>query len=114
MANKFKPSHVNTMIQKLGTILGLLKALLLIESDSCILQLVKTCSSTLLVDNIQLLQSKAMSLTSAICYLYTQLKSYVFGEVIQLLWKLPFSKRVARAFHLSDEEQKKFLIFLKL
>ena len=47
------PAHVNTMIQKLCTILGLLKALLLM-SDSYILQLVKTCFSTLLVDNIQL------------------------------------------------------------
>ncbi|XP_057521747.1 sister chromatid cohesion protein SCC2 isoform X2 [Amaranthus tricolor] len=107
MANRI-PAAVNTVFQKLCTILGLLKDLLLVErlSDSCILQLVKTCLSTLLVDNIQLLQLKAMSLTSAIFYLYTQHRSYVVDEVIQLLWKLPFSKRAARAYHLSDEEQK--------
>ena len=46
------------------TILGLLKDLLLIERlpDSCILQLVKTSFSTFLVDNIQLLQLKAIGL----------------------------------------------------
>ena len=46
------------------------------------------------------------SLTLQIFYLYTQHRSYVVDEVIQLLWKLPFSKRAARAYHLSDEEQK--------
>lgn len=62
------PAAVNNVFQKLCTILGLLKDLLLVErlSDSCILQLVKTCLSTLLVDNVQLLQLKAMSLISAV------------------------------------------------
>lgn len=55
---------VNTILQKLCTILGLLKDLFLIErlSDSCILQLVRTSFTTFLVDNIQLLQMKAIGL----------------------------------------------------
>jgi cohesin loading factor subunit SCC2 len=59
---------VNVILQKLCTVLGLLKDLLLIErlSDSCILQLVKTSITTFLVDNIQLLQLKAIGLLSAV------------------------------------------------
>lgn len=62
---------MNTILQKLCTVLGLLKDLLLIErlSDSCILQLVKTSITTFLVDNIQLLQLKAISLLSAVLIL---------------------------------------------
>ncbi|XP_048494464.1 sister chromatid cohesion protein SCC2 isoform X2 [Beta vulgaris subsp. vulgaris] len=110
------PAAVNIVFQKLCTILGLLKDLLLVErlSDSCILQLVKTCLSTFLVDNIQLLQMKAMSLISGIFYSYSQHRSYVVDEVIQLLWKLPFSKRAARAYHLSDEEQKQIQMITAL
>jgi cohesin loading factor subunit SCC2 len=61
-------SAVNVILQKLCTVLGLLKDLLLIErlSDSCILQLVKTSISTFLVDNIQLLQLKAIGLLSVV------------------------------------------------
>ncbi|XP_020223012.1 sister chromatid cohesion protein SCC2 [Cajanus cajan] len=99
---------VNTILQKLCTVLGLLKDLLLIErlSDSCILQLVKTSITTFLVDNIQLLQLKAISLLSAIFYLYTQHRTYVIDEVVQLLWKLPFSKRALRSYHIREEEQR--------
>lgn len=59
---------MNSILQKLCTILGLLKDLLLIErlSDSCILQLVKTSFTTFLVDNVQLLQLKAIGLLSAV------------------------------------------------
>lgn len=59
---------VNTILQKLCTIVGFLKDLLLIErlSDSCILQLVKTNFATFLVDNIQLLQLKAISLIGGV------------------------------------------------
>jgi len=59
---------VNVILQKLCTVLELLKDLLLIErlSDSCILQLVKTSITTFLVDNIQLLQLKAIGLLSAV------------------------------------------------
>lgn len=59
---------MNNILQKMCTILGLLKDLLLIErlSDSCILQLVKTSFTTFLVDNIQLLQLKAIGLISGV------------------------------------------------
>lgn len=58
------PAAVNTILQKLCTILSFLKDLLLVErlSDSCVLQLVKTSFTTFLVDNIQLLQLKAINL----------------------------------------------------
>ncbi|XP_074301970.1 sister chromatid cohesion protein SCC2-like isoform X1 [Silene latifolia] len=107
---------VNTVCQKLCTVLGFLKDLLFIErlSDSCILQLVKTCLATLLVDNIQLLQMKAMGLISGIFYSYTQHRSHVVDEVVQLLWNLPFSKRAARAYHLPDEEQKQIQMITAL
>lgn len=61
-------SAVHSILQKLCTILGLLKDLLSIErlSDSCILQLVKTSFSTFLVDHIQLLQLKAIGLISGV------------------------------------------------
>ncbi|XP_057447706.1 sister chromatid cohesion protein SCC2 isoform X2 [Lotus japonicus] len=99
---------VNTILQKLCTILGLLKDLLLIErlSDSCILQLVRTSITTFLVDNIQLLQLKTIGLVSAIFYLYTQHRTYVIDEMIQLLLKLPHSKRALRTYYIRDEEQK--------
>ncbi|KAL1338205.1 sister chromatid cohesion protein SCC2 [Arachis hypogaea] len=101
-------SAVNTILQKLCTVLGLLKDLLLIErlSDSCILQLVKTSITTFMVENIQLLQLKAIGLLSAIFYLYTQHRTYVIDEVLQLLWKLPYSKRAIRAYHIREEEQR--------
>lgn len=115
MANRISAA-VNTVFQKLCTILGFLKDLLLIERlpDSCILQLVKTSLSTLLVDNIQLLQMKAMNLISGIFYSYAQHRSHVIEEVVQLLWKLPFAKRAARAYHLPDEEQKQIQMFSSL
>lgn len=61
-------STVNVILQKLCTILSFLEQLLLIErlSDSCILQLVRTSLQTLLVDNIQLLQMKAISLIGVV------------------------------------------------
>uniref|UniRef100_A0A2P2MDE2 Nipped-B-like protein isoform X1 n=1 Tax=Rhizophora mucronata TaxID=61149 RepID=A0A2P2MDE2_RHIMU len=99
---------VNTIQQKLCTILGLLKDLLLVEklSDSCILQLLKTSFTTLLVDNIQLLQLKAIGLISGIFYSYTEHRTYVIDEMVQLLWKLPYSKRAQRTYLLPDEEQR--------
>lgn len=59
---------VNVILQKLCTILSFLKHLLSIErlSDSCVLQLVRTSLQTLLVDNIQLLQLKAISLIGGV------------------------------------------------
>ncbi|CAH8386778.1 unnamed protein product [Eruca vesicaria subsp. sativa] len=99
---------VNTALQKLCTILGLLKELLLVErlSDSCILQLLKTSITTFLVENIQLLQLKAISLIGGIYNSYAQHRTYVIDELSQLLWKLPSAKRALRAYHLPDEEQK--------
>ncbi|KAG8662383.1 hypothetical protein MANES_01G097400v8 [Manihot esculenta] len=107
---------VNTILQKLCTVLGLLKDLLLIErlSDSCILQLVKTSFTTFLVDNIQLLQLKAIGLISGIFYSYAQHRAYIIDEVVQLLWKLPFSKRAVRAYHLPDEEQRQIQMITAL
>ncbi|KAI3713140.1 hypothetical protein L1987_71712 [Smallanthus sonchifolius] len=98
----------HNILQKLCTIVGFLKDLLTIErlSDSCILQLVKTCFSTLLVDNIQLLQLKAISLIGEIFYSYHQHRVYVMDELLHLLLKLPLSKRTPRTYHLADEEQR--------
>ncbi|KAM3760976.1 hypothetical protein ACB098_01G233000 [Castanea mollissima] len=113
--NKVSAS-VNTILQKMCTILGLLKDLLLIErlSDSCILQLVKTSFTTFLVDNIQLLQLKAIGLISGIFYSYTQHRTYVIDEILQLLWKLPSSKRALRSYHLPDEEQRQIQMITAL
>ncbi|KAK3409227.1 hypothetical protein EUGRSUZ_J01370 [Eucalyptus grandis] len=120
---KAKKSAVNkvsaaasTVLQKLCTILGLLKDLLLIEklSDSCILQLVKTNFTTFLVDNIQLLQLKAIALISGIFYWYAQHRTYVIDEMLLLLWKLPFSKRATRAYHLPDEDQRQIQMITAL
>jgi cohesin loading factor subunit SCC2 len=99
---------VNTALQKLCTILGLLKDLLLVErlSDSCILQLLKTSITTFLVENIQILQLKAISLIGGIYNSYSQHRTYVIDEISQLLWKLPSSKRALRAYLLPDEEQR--------
>ncbi|KAI8548433.1 hypothetical protein RHMOL_Rhmol07G0273600 [Rhododendron molle] len=107
---------VNTILQKLCTILGFFKDLLTIEhlSESCILQLLRTSFTTLLVDNIQLLQLKAISLIGGIFYSYTQHRTYVIDEVLQLLLKLPFSKRIPRTYHLPDEEQRQIQMITAL
>ncbi|OMO73252.1 Zinc finger, PHD-type [Corchorus capsularis] len=99
---------MNAILQKLCTILGLLKDLLMIEklSDSCILQLLKTSFTTFVVDNIQLLQLKTIGLITGIFYSYTQHRTHIIDELVQLLWKLPSSKRALRAYHLPDEEQR--------
>ncbi|KAK9272285.1 hypothetical protein L1049_002656 [Liquidambar formosana] len=106
----------NAILQKLCTILGFLRDLLLVErlSDSCILQLVKTCFTTFVVENIQLLQLKAISLICGIFYSYTQHRTYVIDETLQLLWKLPISKRALRAYHLPDEEQRQIQMITAL
>ncbi|KAI4346656.1 hypothetical protein L6164_007534 [Bauhinia variegata] len=108
LASSKVSTAVNTILQKLCTVLGLLKDLLLIErlSDSCILQLVKTSMSMFLVDNIQLLQLKAIGLISGIFYFYMQHRTYLIDEIVHLLWKLPYSKRALRSYHIRDEEQR--------
>ncbi|KAF5189536.1 Sister chromatid cohesion protein scc2 [Thalictrum thalictroides] len=102
------PDAVNVVLQKLCTILCFLKDLLLIERlpDSCILQLLKTSFATFLVDNIQILQLKAISLICGVFSSYTEHRSFVIDETVQLLWKVPFAKRAMRAYYLPDEEQK--------
>ncbi|XP_031740791.1 sister chromatid cohesion protein SCC2 isoform X3 [Cucumis sativus] len=107
---------VNTILQKMCTILGLLKDLLLIERlpDSCILQLVKTSFSTFLVDNIQLLQLKAIGLICGIFYSYTQHRNYLIDELVQMLFKLPSTKRALRAYHLPEEEQRQIQMITAL
>ncbi|XP_073288840.1 sister chromatid cohesion protein SCC2-like isoform X1 [Primulina huaijiensis] len=109
-------SVVNTVTQKLCTILSFLKQFLSIErfSDSCILQLVRTSLQTLLVDNIPLLQLKAISLIGGIYYMYTQHRSYVMDETVQIILKSPLSKRVPRAYHLPDEEQRQIQLVTAL
>lgn len=53
-------------------ILGFLKELCTIERlpDSCIIQLIKTCFTTFVVENIQLLQMKSISLISGVMKLH--------------------------------------------
>ncbi|KAL9157838.1 hypothetical protein ABFS82_08G029700 [Erythranthe guttata] len=106
----------NVILQKLCTILTFLKQLLSIErlSDSCILQLVRTSLQTLLVDNIQLLQLKAIGLIGGVYYSYTQHRSYMMDETLQILLKLPLSKRVPRTYHLPDEEQRQIQLVTAL
>ncbi|KAK1297401.1 hypothetical protein QJS10_CPB15g01459 [Acorus calamus] len=107
---------VYKILKKLYIILDFLKDLLSIERlpDSCILQLVKTSFSTFLVDNIQLLQLKAISLICGVFISYVQHRSFLMDETLQLLWKLPYSKRAFRAYHLPDEEQKQIQMITEL
>ncbi|XP_065037401.1 sister chromatid cohesion protein SCC2-like [Musa acuminata AAA Group] len=104
------------VVQKLCSILGFLKDLLSVErlSDSCILQLVKTSFSTFLADNIQLLQLKSINLICGVYSSYTQHRSFLIDETLQLLRKLQFNKRAIRAYHLPDEEQKQIQMITAL
>ncbi|PIN06625.1 Sister chromatid cohesion protein SCC2/Nipped-B [Handroanthus impetiginosus] len=107
---------VNVILQKLCTILSFIKQLLSIEhlSDSCILQLVRTSLQTLVVDNTQLLQLKAISLIGGIYYTYTQHRPYMMDETLQILLKLPLTKRVPRTYHLPEEEQRQIQLVTDL
>ncbi|XP_077223251.1 PHD finger family protein isoform X2 [Tasmannia lanceolata] len=107
---------VYAILQKLCTILGFLTDLLSIErlSDSCILQLVKTCFSTFLVDNIQLLQLKAINLICGVFASYTHHRNFVIDETFHLLSKLPISKHALRSYHLPDEEQRQIQMITAL
>jgi cohesin loading factor subunit SCC2 len=66
-------ASVYSAVQKLCLILGFLKELLTTVrlSDSCILQLAKTCFTTFLVDNMQLLQLKAIGVMCSQSFLCT-------------------------------------------
>ncbi|XP_051140843.1 sister chromatid cohesion protein SCC2 isoform X2 [Andrographis paniculata] len=107
---------VNVILQKLCTILSFIKQLLSLErlSDSCVLQLVRTSLQTLLVENIQLLQLKAISLIGGIYYSCPQHRAYMMDESLQILLKLPPSKKVPRAYHLPDEEQRQIQLVTAL
>lgn len=49
-----------------------------------------------------------------IYHTYIQHRAYVMDEALQVLLKLPFSKRVPRTYHLPDEEQKQIQIITAL
>ena len=68
---------VSSVLHKLCSILALLKELLPISKlvDSSILQLMKTMLDTLGVDNIQLLQLKAIAVVCSVC-----IKSWVLSD----------------------------------
>ncbi|KAH9298518.1 hypothetical protein KI387_030200, partial [Taxus chinensis] len=99
---------VSNVLYKLCSILGLFKDLLSIERllDNSVLQLIKTCLATFTVENIQLLQLKAIGVTCAVFNSYPEHRTIIMDEIILLLLKLPSSKRNLRAYHLPDEEQK--------
>ncbi|KAH9304417.1 hypothetical protein KI387_008821 [Taxus chinensis] len=107
---------VSSMLQKLCSILGLLKELLLIEHllDSSVLQLIKTSIATFSIDNIQLLQLKAIGVVCAIFSSYIEHRTIIMDEIFQLLWKSPSSKRNLRAYHLPDEDQKQIQMITAL
>ncbi|KAL5197683.1 hypothetical protein ABZP36_001195 [Zizania latifolia] len=105
--NKVSAS-IYSAVQKLCLILDFLKELLTTVhlSDSCILQLAKTCFTTFLVDNMQILQLKAIGVICTVFSSYTQHRTYLVDETLQLLRKLQFSKNAIRTYHLADEEHK--------
>lgn len=109
-------SAVSNILQKLDVILGFLKELCTIERlpDSCILQLIRTCFTTFMVENIQLLQMKSISLISGIFYAYTQHRACIMDEALQILLKLPSSKRMPRTYPLPDEEQRQIQLITAL
>uniref|UniRef100_A0A453BQD5 Sister chromatid cohesion protein n=1 Tax=Aegilops tauschii subsp. strangulata TaxID=200361 RepID=A0A453BQD5_AEGTS len=114
-ANKVSAS-IYSAVQKLCLILGFLKELLTTVrlSDSCILQLAKTCFTTFLVDNMQLLQLKAIGVICMVFSSYTQHRSYLVDETLNLVRKLQFSKNAIRTYHLADEEQKQIQMITAL
>ncbi|KQK21203.1 hypothetical protein BRADI_1g59325v3 [Brachypodium distachyon] len=114
-ANKVSAS-IYSAVQKLCLILGFLKELLTTVrlSDSCILQLAKTCFTTFLVDNMQLLQLKAIDVICTVFSSYTQHRTYVIDETLYLVRKLQFSKNAIRTYHLADDEQKQIQMITAL
>ncbi|XP_062190537.1 sister chromatid cohesion protein SCC2-like isoform X1 [Phragmites australis] len=109
-------ASVYSAVQKLCLILGFLKELLTTVrlSDSCILQLAKTCFTTFLVDSMQLLQLKAIGVICTVFSSYTQHRSYLVDETLHLLRKLQFSRNAVRTYHLADEEQKQIQMITAL
>uniref|UniRef100_A0A0E0AF42 Sister chromatid cohesion protein n=1 Tax=Oryza glumipatula TaxID=40148 RepID=A0A0E0AF42_9ORYZ len=113
--NKVSAS-IHSAVQKLCLILGFLTELLTTVrlSDSCILQLAKTCFTTFLVDNMQLLQLKAIGVICTVFSSYTQHRTYLVDETLVLLRKLQFSKNAIRTYHLADEEHKQIQMITAL
>lgn len=99
---------VSNVLYKLCSMLGSLKNLLSIErlSDSSVLQLIKTTLAMFVVENIQLLQLKAIGVACAVFSSYSEHRTLILDEIIELIGKLAPSKRNVRAYHLPDEEQK--------
>uniref|UniRef100_A0A0D9WUQ6 Sister chromatid cohesion protein n=1 Tax=Leersia perrieri TaxID=77586 RepID=A0A0D9WUQ6_9ORYZ len=107
---------IHSAVQKLCLILGFLTELLTTVrlSDSCILQLAKTCFTTFLADNMQLLQLKAIGVICTVFSSYTQHRTYLVDETLHLLRKLQFSKNAIRTYHLADEEHKQIQMITAL
>ncbi|XP_057817132.2 sister chromatid cohesion protein SCC2 isoform X2 [Cryptomeria japonica] len=107
---------VSNVFYKLCSILGLFKDLLSIERllDSSVLQLIKTSLTTFTIENIQLLQLKAIGVTCAVFSSYPEYRTIIMDEIVQLLWKLPSSKRNLRSYHLPDDEQKQIQMITAL
>lgn len=49
-----------------------------------------------------------------IFYFYTQHRTYIMDELLQILFKLPSSKRALRNYHLPDEEQRQIQMITAL
>eukprot|EP00250_Pteridium_aquilinum_P012903 c21018_g1_i1 orf=256-5733(+) len=107
---------VSSVLQKLCSILGLMKDLLSTERlmDSSVLQLIKTVLATFGVENLQLLQLKAIGVTCTIFSYYSQHRTVILDEILSLLWKFPSSKRHLRTYHLPDEESKQIQMLTAL
>eukprot|EP00897_Mesotaenium_endlicherianum_P005542 jgi/Mesen1/5015/ME000025S04414 len=95
---------VGEVLQKLCSVLAsLIDLVSLIKlQDSSILQLSKTIVETFGVENIHILQLKALSLLCAIHDKYQQHRTIIMEDVISLLWKLPAGKRNLRTYHLPE------------
>ncbi|XP_024530333.1 sister chromatid cohesion protein SCC2 isoform X2 [Selaginella moellendorffii] len=119
-AKKLTSSRVSTavsiVLHKLCSILALLKDLLSVEKllDSTILQLMKTVLGTFGVDNIQLLQLKAIGVASMVFNIYPQHQTVMIDELLSMLWKLPSSKKNLRTYHLPEEEHKQIQMLVAL
>ncbi|KAI5058048.1 hypothetical protein GOP47_0026218 [Adiantum capillus-veneris] len=96
------------VLQKLCSILVLIKDLLSTERliDSSVLQLMKTVLAIFGVENLQLLQLKAVGVICTIFSNYSQHRTAILDEILSLLWRFPSSKRHLRTYHLPDEESK--------
>lgn len=74
--------------------------------DSTVLQLSRTVLATFLVENISLLQIKALDAICMVFALYEQHRTIILDEVVSMLWKLPIAKRNLRTYHLPDSDKR--------